>query len=167
MSMTTFASEFETAIDRDFRFLKTDLGFENQGIRTEGDDPRDSYLLARFTRGEERVDVAWNEMAKSLSILIRVSNDELGRRDRYLYFEPFMEFTSNGEMLPIAPQLFPRFTMKSIEAAMRERELVFKDGLAVSMKLLSNKLSDSLASVLSTPAENIRKYQHWYASRTG
>jgi hypothetical protein len=164
--MKSIASEFETIIESDFRFLKTDMGFACSGVRTEGDDPRDSYLLARFSRGEERVDVAWNEMAMSLSILIRVANDDLERKERYIYFEPFVEYISNGTTLPIAPQLFPRFTLKAIEATMRQRELAYQKGIANSMKLLSKKLSDNLASVLSTTPESIRSYQQWYANRT-
>jgi len=165
--MTSRAGEFETVIESDFQFLKTDMGFAYQGVRAEGDDPRDTCLLARFTRDEERVDVAWNEMAKSLSILIRVANDELLHKERYVYFEPFVEFITNGRALPIAPQLFPRFNIKAIETVMRQRQDAFKNGISDPMNLLSKKVADNLAAVLTATTEAIRNYQQWYANRSG
>jgi hypothetical protein len=166
MTTGTMASEFEASIESDFRFLKADYGFECRGVRRVDEDPRDSYLLARFARDEERIDIAWNEMAMSLSILVRLNNDELGRRERYVYFEPFIEFVSKGKVLPIAPQLFPKMTMKSIEAVMRQRSDAFKEGISSRMALLAEKLREYIETIRTSSTETIRGYHEWYETRT-
>ncbi len=159
-------SEFEASIENNFGFLKTKYGFDRREIQNINDDPRDAYLLARFSRDDERIDIAWNEMAKSLSILIRLSNNELGRKERYVYFEPFVEFLSKDELLPIAPQLFPRMSMKAIESVMRQRNEAFRDGISSKMALLGEKLRQYLDIVRSSPIEIIREYEKWYEART-
>ena len=155
MTTETMASEFEASIESNFSFLKAERGFDGRGVRSVDDDPRDSYLLARFSKEDERIDVAWNEMAKSLSILIRLANDDLGRKERYVYFEPFVEFVSKGQVRPIAPQLFPRMTMKSIEAVMHQRDQVFKEGISKTMASLAEKLQKNLSMVQSSSANTI------------
>jgi hypothetical protein len=166
MTTKTMANEFESSIEYDFGFLKTEYGFDFNGVRSVDDDPRDAYLLARFSKGDARIDVAWNEMAKSLSILIRLCKDELGRKERYVYFEPFVEFLSKGQVLPIAPQLFPRMTMKSIDSVMRQRSDTFKVGIASKMALLAEKLREYLEPMQSSSVEMIREYHKWYEGRT-
>lgn len=143
-----------------------EYGFDCNGVRRVDDDPRDAYLLARFAKGEERIDIAWNEMAQSLTILFRISNDQLSRKERYIYFEPFIEFISNGQVLPIAPQLFPRMTLKSIESVMRQRHVTFKEGIGSSMASLATKLREHMESVQSSSAETVRNYHRWYEVRT-
>ncbi|MFN5706826.1 MAG: hypothetical protein ACK6DS_09865 [Planctomycetota bacterium] len=166
MTTKSMASEFEASVENDFRFLKADYGFECSGVRSVDEDPRDSYLLARFARDHERIDVAWNEVAMSLSILVRLNNDELGRRERYVYFEPFIEFLSKGKVLPIAPQLFPKMTMRSIEAVMRQRSDAFKEGISSRMASLAEKLREYLATIRTSSTETIRAYHSWYETRT-
>lgn len=161
----TMASEFEDLIENNFEFLKVKYGFDRCEIQEIENDPRDAYLLARFSRGDERIDIAWNEMAKSLSVLIRLSNNDLGRKERYVYFEPFVEFLSKGNVLPIAPQLFPQMTMKAIESVVRQRKEVFKDGISSKLVLLAEKLRQYLDTVRSSPVETIREYHNWYESR--
>lgn len=162
MTSRTMASEFEASIKSDFDFLKTECGYDGRVVRSVDGDPRDSYLLARFSKDDERIDVAWNEMAKSLSILIRLSNDQLRRKERYVYFEPYVEFVSKGVAKPVAPQLFPSMTMKAIETVMHQRNEVFKNGISSTMASLAEKLREYHSMVLSSSAETIREYHKWY-----
>jgi hypothetical protein len=162
----TMVSEFEASMEKDFGFLKAEHGYDSCSVRSIDDDPRDAYLLARFTKEDMKIDIAWNEMAKSLSILIRLANVELGRNERYVYFEPFIEFLSKGQVLPIAPQLFPRMTMKSTESVMRQRNEVFQEGIASTLVSLSQKLREYLGTVQSASTETIRAYHSWYETRT-
>lgn len=159
------AREFEESIENDFSFLEAMYGFDRREIQDIDDDPRDAYLLARFSRDDERIDIAWNELAKSLSILIRLSNHELDRKERCVYFEPFVEFLSKGDVLPIVPQLFPQMTMKAVESVMLQRNDAFKDGIASRMALLAQKLQQYLDTVRSSPVKMVREYQKWYESR--
>lgn len=159
------ANEFKESIETDFAFLKDKYGFACSGIRYVDDDPRDKCLLARFTKGSERIDVACNELGKSLNILIRLCNDTLETSERYLHFEPFIAFLTNGKVAPIVPQLFPRMSMTSIDSTMRQRDVTFSEGIAGPMASLAKRLAAYLETAQAASIDSIRAYHAWYNSR--
>lgn len=161
----TTGSEFESAIGKHFDFLRMKYGFSCKGIRFV-EDPQDSYVFARFTNGDGRIDVAWNEGSQSLSILLRLCNDQLERKERYVYFEPFVEFMTKGQVLPLAPQIYPLMSLNAIESVMRQRNEIFKDGFVGPLVSLSQKLDEYLGAIQTASVGMIREYQRWYSSRT-
>ena len=122
--------------------------------------------LCRSDREREfRIDITWNPFARSLGILIRVDNEELKRRERYVYLEPFIEFTSGGNSSPVVPQIYPGMSVGKIEKTMQQRDELFACGVIETLIKLAERLRKYLASVRNCPTETIRKYHEWYQSR--
>lgn len=156
---------FEEVVSKHFSFMEADLNLQFVGVTIFDSDPRDSYMVAKFQHDAFRVDVAWNPVAMSLSVLICIENDDLRRREKYLYFEPFIEFTSNGDTIPIVPQIYPGMSVRKIEKAMELRQNLFADGIEGSICLLASKLKEHLSSIRSCNAKTVREYQAWYQTR--
>lgn len=156
---------FQTITTEQFAFLVGDFGFRYAGINTVDDDPRDSYVVAKYRQDEFRVDVAWNPYAMSLSVLIRVANNELGRRERSVYFEPLIEFLSNGTTVPVVPQIYPGMSVRKIEKAMECREQLFANGVEESLCEIAKRLKQNFQDIRDCTAETVREYQEWYQGR--
>jgi hypothetical protein len=156
---------FEAAALKHFSFLETDFNLRSSGTNTVEDDPRDSCVIVKFRQHEFRVDIVWNPFAMSLGVLIRVESSELGRRERYVYLEPFIEFISNGETVPFIPQIYPGMSVSKIEKAMDQRQELFAGGVESSLGELAGRLRDYLGGIRGCSVETIRKYQAWYQSR--
>jgi hypothetical protein len=156
---------FEAVVSEQFSFLVTDFDMRYAGTSSVEDDPRDSYVVAKYRKDELRVDVAWNPFAMSLGVLLRVCNDELGRRERYVYLEPFIEFATNGRTPPVVPQIYPNMSVGKIEKAMNCREQLFAGGVERPLSEIAVKLKEQLDSIRNASAETIREYQSWYQSR--
>lgn len=156
---------FEEAVSKHFSFLEPNFNLQPSGVNTVDDDPRDSYVVAKFRQDEFRVDVAWNPFAMSLSVLIRIENDDLGRRERCVYLEPFIEFISNGNTVPVVPQIYPGMSVGRIEKAMELRQKLFAVGVEGSLRELASRLKQHLSSIRSCEAKTVRDYQAWYQAR--
>jgi hypothetical protein len=157
--------EFENAIEEHFLFLESEFGYKCSTVREVDEDPRDSYVLVRFSKGDNRIDVAWNELAMALGVLIRIPLEGLGRKERYVHLEPLVEFLTNGKVLPITPQLYPGASMGKIEKVMKQREGTFRNGITPAMKSLAKRLREYLLLIQSTSAETVREYHSWYQKR--
>ncbi|MEM9586199.1 MAG: hypothetical protein AAGA03_02865 [Planctomycetota bacterium] len=156
---------FSAAVSKYFSFLEDDFQLQPRGVVTVDDDPRDSYVVSKFRQDEFRIDVAWNPFALSLSVLIRIENEKLGRRDRYVYLEPFIEFVSQGATAPLVPQIYPGMTVGNIEKAMQRRKELFAGGVEAPLHELASRLELHISNIRSCAANTIRDYQVWYQSR--
>lgn len=159
-----YLETFKSTVTNAFSFLVTDFDLQYVGLNTVDDDPCDSYVVAKYRQNEFRIDIAWNPYAMSLSVLIRLDNNELGRRERYLYLEPFIEFTSGGEISPIVPQIYPGMSIGKIEKAMKRRADLFARGVGESLCGVAKRLQSHLLSIRSCSATTVRDYQTWYQS---
>jgi hypothetical protein len=150
-----------------FLFLEQDLGFTCAGSSTVEEDPRDSYVVVKYRREDFRVDVAWNPSAMSLGILVRLDNQDLRRREKSVYFEPFLEFASHGAITPVVPQIYPGMSDAMIVEAMKGRKQVFESGLGELLGKIAERLRTHLTSLQNASVETVRNYHHWYRSRGG
>jgi hypothetical protein len=156
---------FEAAVTEHFVFLEQDFGLTYAGSTTVQEDPRDSYVVARYQREDFRVDIAWGPVDMSLGVLIRLNNSGLRRRERYVYFEPFIEFTSEGSLLPVVPQIYPSMSIGGIEEAMKRRSHLFEHEFSDVLGQIAERLRMHLATLENVPTEMVRKYLDWYQAR--
>ena len=73
---------FEAAVAKHFSFLQAEWNMRYAGIKAVNEDPRDSYVAAKYRQGGLRIDIVWGPLERSLGILIRLDNEELKRRER-------------------------------------------------------------------------------------
>jgi len=159
------SDEFEVAVTNVFSFLEHDFNFSYIGSKTIQEDPRDSYVVAKYRRNNSRINIAWNPFAMSIIVLIRLNNDELGRREKYIYFEPFVEFSSNGSLTPVVPQIYPGMSIGKIEKAMEQRKKCFDAGIVSVVEVLAKRLREYYSTVESASADTINQYHKWYLSK--
>ncbi len=156
---------FERAVATRFEFLEGEFGLSYVGTEAVQEDPRDSYIAARYGTGDFRVEVVWNPVAMSLVVLVRLSNVALGRRERTVYFEPFVEFVSEGAIIPVAPQVYPGMSIGRIEKTMQARESLFVHGINGALDAIADKLKAYLPCLDGSSEEVVRAYHEWYKSR--
>lgn len=156
------AGEFESAVIDNFHFLERDYGFVYVGISNVREDPRDSYMSAKYRLDGLRVDIVWNPVAMALGIFIKLKNEDLSRYEKYIYFEPFVEFMSKGAVMPVVPQIYPKMSIGEIENAMKQRAEYFENGIAYAVKSLADRFMQYYSFLESTSAEAIKQYQKWY-----
>lgn len=153
---------FENAVVEKFEFLVNDFGMRYSGVNWVDDDPRDSYIVTKYRNDELRVDIAWNPFAMSLNIVVRVPNEELRRREKSIYFEPFIEFITSGKIEPVIPQIYPNMTVTKIENAMRLRETFFSEGIEQPLNEIARRLQQYFGEICKSSNERILKFQVWY-----
>ena len=161
----TESEAFEAAVMEQFSFIEQDFNLRYAGLKTVEGDPRDSGVVAKYRQGEFRVNIAWAPFEMSLGVLIRLNNSDLGRRERYVYFEPYVEFISDGSLLPVVPQIYPGMSVTNIEKAMKNREHLFEHGLGDAISKIAERLRAHLGNLQGSPAETVRRYQEWYQAR--
>lgn len=157
--------EFEKAAIEGFMFLESDFGFKYSGLKIVQEDPRDSYVAAKYRSDSLRVDVVWNPLEMSISVFIRLNNYDLDRRKRYLYFEPFIEYMSEGLMKPIVPQIYPGMSVRNIECAMEQRNKCFENGVSQVVKALAEKVREYFRVIDSMTNDDLERYHEWYLVR--
>ena len=153
-------------IKKSFEFLEKEFGFTFSGLRVINNGSlRDSGVVAKYRSNQIRIDIGWSPAEFSLSILLRLEDARLTRKERYIYFEPFIEFISNGVMHPIIPQIYHGMSVAKIDEAIEKRKDLFAKGSADAVDLLAKRLHDHFTEIQSTAIDVIRKYHEWYESR--
>ena len=157
---------FEKQVTGRFAFLESEYGFEYAWTKAQNDDPRDSCIVGRFQKADCRIDIAWNATAMSLGALIRLNRNGLTGNVRYVYFEPFVEFSTEGAISPVIPQIYPKMSISQIEKVMRRREILFSsDGLENALAELAIRMEKHFATVFAATVDQIQKYHRWYEHR--
>jgi len=155
--------DFEKEVIRCFDFLP---GMERGKVRVSGGgDPRDSVLVVRFSGDDLRIDIGWKENESALILTVCFDRDELARQERHVYFEPFVEFLSDGNENAIVPYITEGMGIRQIEAVMEQRQSVFRDGLPPVIEKVGRKLQSHLIQLQTTSADQIRGYHRWMSSR--
>lgn len=153
---------FETQIKNAFDFLERKESFLFHGVRTVGGtDPRDCALVASYSRNDMRLKIGWQKYEKSLAILIEFNRDDLSREERYVYFEAFIEFFTEGKTKALVPYVRPGMSIGQIEAVMAARDKLFSNGLDVVLKALGDKLQTFLYALGLVQTQSIQHYHGW------
>jgi hypothetical protein len=153
---------FEAEAIKAFTFLEHDYGFHLARPATVQESPRDSYIVVKYRRCDFRVDVVWSDFELYLGVLVRLNNTNLKRHEKSVYLEPFIEFTSDGFLAPIVPQIYPGMSDGKIELAMRRRAQLFKHGYRKTLAAVAERLNQNMMQIENAPTEIIRQYHDWY-----
>lgn len=157
-------AKFEQAVTRHFEFLEKEHGVFNVSTAYVDEGPRDSYYLAKYRKGELRVDIAWAPVELGLGVLMRVEMDGLGRRERSIHVEPFIEFLTGGQVVPVVPQIYPAMGIADIKKTMEARAEVFGAGYDGPMDRVAVRLKEYFQAICSADCETVRRYHAWYSS---
>lgn len=159
-------TEFEDLLRRSFDVLYQ-AGIVAHGVRSSGgSDPRDSSIVARFITEELQIEIGWNALELSLAILIKYRTLALPGSKKYIYFEPFIEFVTNGKERAIVPYITEKMNIRNIELTMDRRRSLFAKGLENVAGHLGRKLQIFLPRIESSSAEEISAYHEWMSSIT-
>ena len=158
---------FGQNVAKAFRFLETDRGMSLAGVDYVDDGPRDSYVVAKYRRGEHRVDVVWAPVEMGLGILVRVETSGLSRHERSIYLEPAIAFLTNGRTAPIVPQIYLGMSIRRIEKAMRLRRRLFADGYTGVLEVLADRLDAYHSAICDMSCETVKEYHAWYSCKAG
>lgn len=157
---------FEKLVRENFDFLQDTPRMKFSGVRSiGGDDPRDAGLVARYSRDDLRVDVGWSKLQSSLTVSLKFEDADIPRKLRHLYFEPFIEFFTQGKDRAIVPYIREGMSIKKILSVSTEREKVFQDGLPAVIKAVGRKLRLYFNQIESVPVDLIGKYHDWIAAK--
>lgn len=156
---------FEAAVTKRFAFLEQDFNLRYSGLKIDDADPRDTGMVARYSKDEFRVSIAWAPFEMSLSVLIRLSNTDLGRRERYVYLEPFIAFVTNGAVRPVVPQIYPGMSVRKIEEAMELRSRLFENSVGHTLETVSSRLKEYYMTIRAASADDVRQYHQWYQAQ--
>ncbi len=157
---------FEEMVKVSFGFAESAFRMRFCGVRPSGgDDPRDAALVARYTGSRFRFDIGWNEFELSLAVLINFDNPDLKRHERYVYFEPFVEYLTEGEETAIVPYVAENMSIRQIEAVMKRRRSVFQRGLSSVVEEVGRKVQYHFRKLVDASAEQVQGYHQWMNSK--
>ncbi|MES2058224.1 MAG: hypothetical protein V4564_19975 [Pseudomonadota bacterium] len=155
---------FEEIIRRSFEFLYRPGILPHGTRKSGGSDPRDSSIVSRFTNEDLQLEIGWSNIELSLAILIKYNIPKLSSNKRFVYFEPFIEFITNGEQIPLVPYISEKMSVRNIEDVISMRRSIFAKGLEDVTVQLGYKLQDFLPRVESSSADEILAYHDWISS---
>jgi len=157
---------FQNEVKASFEFLEKERLMTFAGVREIKGDLRDSGYVARYRTDEFRIEIGWSEFQLSLSVLIRFSHrDDLPRNMKYIYFEPYIEFLSQGKEQSIIPQIYPRMSESRIIKTVEKRQELFKNrSFSTVLVKLAKKLQNNFGVILNASVDQIRDYHNWFNS---
>lgn len=159
-------SSFEELVRDNFDFVEVDAGMTRGRVRSSGgNDPRDAALVMRYSGDAFRFDVVWGEYEMSLTIPVKFNLDELPKIERYVMFEPFIEYLTNGGEQAIVPYLSESMSIRGVEAVMDQRRAVFGEGLSPVVERLGKKLQTYLGQLRAATDDQVRGYHQWMRSK--
>ena len=153
---------FADTVRTSFRFLEETGQMCFVGVREGGgDDPRDHTLIVRYECNDLRADIAWCEGEGSLAILLRYNRGDLGKHERYVYMEPFIEFLSDGQYKALVPYVREGMSVEQLRTIMDRRCVLLSDGYEAVVRALGLKTEPFLKKIVSVTSEEIMNYHRW------
>jgi hypothetical protein len=154
--------EFEQKSRREFAFLEQSKGLSYKGCSASEDDPRDAYVVAKYRQGEFRVDIVWDPFEMILAVRLRLTDETLGRREKFVHLEPFVEYVTEGAILPIVPQVYVGLSSRKLDAIMEGRAQLFKEGIDGPLHEVAAKLQHYIDEIRSASSDVVRGYHSWF-----
>ena len=159
-------ASFEEMVVLSFGFVEAEAGMIFGSVeKSGGRDSRDAALIARYSGQDFRFDVGWSEYELSLCVLIYFKQLNVPRGERYVYFEPFVEYLTDGDDKAIVPYVTESMSIKKIESTIEQRQVVFCDGLLPVIKKVWRKFQFYMDQMKTTSAEHVNGYHHWMRSK--
>ena len=160
------AQLFQERVIESFSFLEDEFNMKKGRLRLlNQNDPREVTAKIRYESESHRIDIGWGIGENGIGILIwnksSHENSSLPKNKNFVFFEPFLEFLTNGEEKPIIPQVYPKMSVAKIMKAMDEREQLFKTPLADIVTRLAKKLKVNYELVLSKDIRTFIEFHEW------
>lgn len=157
---------FGELIKANFGFVESQFGMRFENVRASGgNNPRDVALMARYSGSAFRFDIGWNEFELSLAVLIKFNKGDLSLYERYVYFESFVEFATDGKEAAIAPYIAENMCIRQIQSVIQKRRSVFRNGLAPVVKQVARKLQFHFEVLINASPEQVRAYHQWMSAK--
>lgn len=157
--------EYEALVRKNFDFL-IELGHNYRGARQVGvPHHRDCELITRYEERSVRMDIGWSPSSLALSILLKYNDIAVSNSMRYVYFEPFVEFSSGGAQLPVVPYITEHMRISTIETIVRQRAVLFEAGLTLVMDKLAHRFLEYFPRLRVVSAQQVCEYHQWMAAR--
>lgn len=154
--------QYENFIKRNFEFL------ENEGMafvgthRAGGSDPRDTGLVASYSREDFKVKIGWSKSELSLTAMARFNSNELAGKERFVYMEPFVEFLTQGRVCAVVPYIKENQGSRGLTRILKERSDVFeRHGFDGVVELLAGRIKTYFNDIVSAPPGVVQKYHRW------
>lgn len=155
--------DFQRLVRGSFTFVEL-AGMSFQGVRRIGGDPRDSTLIARYVGPDWRFDVGWNRFELSLSVLVKFDRPKWHRHHCYVYFEPFIEYLTEGQDKAIVPYVTESMDIRSMKSAMLQRRDCFSNGLEPVLSAIGKKMEKYASIIGAASEEQVLGYHKWIGS---
>jgi hypothetical protein len=147
-----------------FAFLEPEFGMAFSGLRETRGDPRDRAIIATYDNDSACVQIAWGEMELGLVISIQRRDRSIPKKLRWIYFEPFVEYLTDGKTPPIVPQVYYWMPMRALTSTMRKRRELFSDHANEALAQLAARLRTYLNDVLHAKRDTLVGYHSWFNS---
>lgn len=152
--------DFDKIVRKRFRSL-CDLGMVARGTRRVGGSHWDSHVVSRFEASDWTVEIAWAKGEQILSMSIKYNKADLSDSERYVFFEPFVEYLTDGREKVIVPYVTKDMSLASLRRHETECRAVFAAGLEPVVARLAQKLERFLDQVRSASTKEIKGYHAW------
>jgi len=163
---TTDTTFFQSEVKNCYLFLEKRFGMNFCGVsETKTHDPRDSGIVARYSQQDITVYICWSKFEKSITITIKFDGKNLTRDEKYIYFEPFLDFISKGIIKPIVPYVYNKMSTSEISSLIKKREKLFEHGFLEVMKKVAQRLEDYFDKIQSISEEQIKSYHLWIRNK--
>jgi hypothetical protein len=157
---------FEKTVRKSFEFLEKEFGMYKGNARIlNRKDPREITVVIRYKSEDYQIDIGWGISEKAIGILIWNKHYHTSSsidKKIYIYFEPFIEFLTNGKDKPIIPQIYPKMSVKKIAAIMDERKQLFELPLCEIIDKLAEKLKLYYEKIITLDCNLFLEFQHWF-----
>lgn len=158
---------FENLVTSAFDFLENLYKMRRNSVRViNKNDPMEVAVKVRFESETHRFDITWAISQYGLGILIWdktcIEASTVYNKNCSAYFEPLLEFLTNGSEKPIIPQIFPKMPTKKVIEVVEERKRLFDVPLAEIIDKLAAKLKKYQEVITLLNHCNFEKYNKWF-----
>jgi hypothetical protein len=159
---------YEEMIITSFNFLESELNMHRGKVRISNrNDLRDITVSVRFESVSHRLDITWGIYQNGIGILIYnkscLEKSTIHNKNCFVYFEPFVEFLTNGKEKPIIPQIYPKMSTGRIIKVMDARKKIFETSLALIIERLAKKFRMNYEIIFSKDIVSFTEFSKWFA----
>lgn len=163
VNLNTKAKEFEETVDSHFNYLEIEYGMKRHPVRIrDGKSQLDIAIIVRYESATHRLDIGWGINEQGIGILIWLKPQQDSVCKEYIYLEPFIEYATQGAVLPVVPQVYPGMSIAKIEKLMKERKTLFSSSLGDIVLQISERIKKYLPIVLQKKSEDYQAFHDWF-----
>jgi hypothetical protein len=159
------SKQFEAAVTRSFRFLEQEHKMRRMPVRLQDrNSPRDAFAVIRYEGPYAAIDVCWTFSTYAVTVIARV-RDQAGRIASsnpayYVYFEPFIDFVSNGAVKPVIP--YPAdYAINALPRVIDRRKLLLQEEFESTIDQLAERVKTYGTNILDGDNTRFVEFHKW------